>query len=715
VTSSLVFDPGSIPHLVFVAGVLGLLVIAMLARGDTLIRSAMITATLISLPWAGGTALILNVQDAATVAVVGRFFTGVWTLFGSACLLFALSVVGQLERRRSILIAAASVALLTCMLTWSTDLVVDGARELAWGTYYPAAGPLYPLHIGNLAFGSAASLFFAFRSLGNKRIRPVVRYALVLGFGTALGSLDVLLAYGLAPYPISTVSGLAVVVIVVVAIPRYDLLRIRGLDRAGAYELGIVAILVPLVITATWAALPEGLGGDVVVALIMLLPLFGGAQAATLMVRQHITSERAQLSGEPERALERFVDESGTYRSDPELEEALSELLEQFGGMGEVRLFIIDAQGGLRRPDRSHGAPLALSEGLRGWLVAHPEPIDARELNTRRLGQIREPLETLLARIGSDVIVPLVDREVLVGMIAAMPRSAERALDDTELQLLQEGGRSAARALTFISLFREAEARIEVAKEIEVAAAVQDARTPGEIRNAYDTCVVIGHCQPAARFGGDWWTSHQLPDDRVLVVIGDVSGRGVPAALVSSTAAAACQTAQEILGASCEVLAMLELLNDAVLSVGGDQYGMTCFVALLDLDSRRLSFASAGYPFPYLCRPSAADPEVAELHPLISRGTPLGTAEPMFRAATIDVQEGDVVVFVSDAVAESQDKDGKRYGERNLQRVLRRHVLPAGEGACRIILDDVRLHCGDRPIADDRIVVVLRVGKPEDR
>jgi serine phosphatase RsbU (regulator of sigma subunit) len=711
----LVFDPGSIPHLVYVAGVLGLLIVAMLARGDILIRSAMLAATLISLPWAGGTALILNVQDAATVAVVGRFFTGVWTLFGSACLLFVLSVVGQLERQRSLLIAATAVALLTCTLTWSTDLVVDGARELAWGTYYPAAGPLYPLHIGNLAFGSAASLFFAFRSLHDKRIRPVVRHALVLGFGTAIGSLDVLLAYGLAPYPISTVSGLAVVLIVAVAIPRYDLLRIRGLDRAGAYELGIVAVLVPLVITASWAALPEGLGGDVVMALIMLLPLFGGAQAATLMVRQHITSERAQLSAEHERALARFVEDSGTYRSDPELEEALIELLEHIGGMLEVRLFITDAQGALRRPDGSHSAPLSLSEGLRGWLVAHPEPIDARELNTRRLGQVREPLETLLLRIGSDVIVPLVDREVLVGMIAATPRSAERALDDAELQLLQEGGRSAARALTFISLFREAQARIELAKELEVAAAVQHARTPGEIRKAYDTCVVVGQYHPAARFGGDWWTSHQLPDNRVLVVIGDVSGRGVPAALVSSTAAAACRTAQELLGASCEVLSLLELLNEAVLSVGGDQYGMSCFVALLDPDSRRLSFASAGYPFPYLCRPSAADAEVAELFPLISRGTPLGTVEITLKTATIDVEEGDMIVFVSDAVVESQDRDGKRYGERRLQHVLRRYVLPAGEGACTVVLDDVLLHCGDRPIADDLIAVVLRVGTLEGR
>jgi serine phosphatase RsbU (regulator of sigma subunit) len=711
----LVFDPGSIPHLVYVAGVLGLLVVAMLARGDTLIRSAMFAATLISLPWAGGTALILNVQDAATVAVVGRFFTGVWTLFGSACLLFALSVVGQLERRRSILMAATAVALLTCVLTWSTDLVVDGARELAWGTYYPAAGPLYPLHIGNLAFGSAASLFFAFRSLGNKRVRPVVRYAMVLGVGTAVGSLDVLLAYGLAPYPISTVSGLAVVLIVMVAIPRYDLLRIRGLDRAGAYELGIVAILMPLVITATWAALPGGLGGGVVLALVMLLPLFGGAQAATLMVRQHMTSERAQLGAEHGLALERFVEDSGRYRSDPELEDALIGLLEHVGGMREVRLFITDAQGALRRQNSSHSASLALSERLRNWLVAHPEPIDARELNTRRLGQVREPLETLLARIGSDVIVPLVDRDVLVGMIAATPRSAERALDDTELQLLQEGGRSAARALTFISLFREAEARIELEKELEVADAVQHARTPGEIRNAYDTCVVVGHYRPAARFGGDWWTSHQLPDDRVLVVIGDVSGRGVPAALVSSTAAAACQTAQQILGASCEVLSLLELLNDAVLSVGGDQYGMSCFAALLDLDSRRLSFAGAGYPFPYLCRQHPADPEVAELFPLISRGTPLGTVEPMLRAATIDVQEGDMIVFVSDAVAEAQDKRGRRYGERRLQHVLRRQLLPAGERACTVLLDDVLSHCGDRPIADDLIVVVVRVGKPEGR
>jgi serine phosphatase RsbU (regulator of sigma subunit) len=701
----LVFNPGSIPHLAFVAGLIGLLAIAMLARGDTLIRSAMIAATLILLPWAGGTALILNLSDPAPVAAVGRFSTGVWTFFGCATLFFVLSVAGQLERYRSMLIAIAVVALLTCVVTWATDLVVAGARALAWHTYYPAAGPLYPLHIANLGVGFAASLVVAVRSLGNQRIRRVVGFALVVTVGASLSSLDVLLAYGVAPYPVSSISGLLVVLFFVLAIPRHDLLRIRGLDRAGAYEIGIMAILVPLVITITWAALPEGLGGGVVVALIMLVPLFGGTQAATLMVRQHISSERIQLGAAYEQALEQFMDDSGVLRSDPELEDSLIELLQHSAGMREVRLFITDDRGTLRRPDNSQSVPGALQNPLLDWLVAHPEPIDGRELNTRRLGAVREPLEALLTRIGSDVIVPLVDREVLVGLIAVTPRIAARALDDSELQLLQEGGRAAARALTFISLFREAEARIELAKELAIA----DARTPGEIRKVYDTCVVVGQYHPAARFGGDWWTSHQLPDGRVLVVIGDVSGRGVPAALVSSTAAAACRTAQEILGASCEVLSLLELLNDAVLSVGSDQYGMSCFAALFDVEHRQLSFASAGFPFPYLCRPSHDDPEQAELHPLISRGTPLGTHEPTLKAATIEIEPGDLVVLVSDSIVESQNNDHKRYGERRLQHLLRQYALPAGDGACTMILEDVRSHCGDRPIADDLNVVVVSV------
>src|SRR5690606_14447652 len=104
-----------------------------------------------------------------------------------------------------------------------------------------------------------------------------------------------------------------------------------------------------------------------------------------------------------------------------------------------------------------------------------------------------------------------------------------------ELQLLMEAARVAAKTLTYIGLFREAEARIEIAKELEVAKAVQHARTPGRDGRSYGICDVLAHYIPAAQFGGDWWLTHELPDGRVFVVIGDVTGRGVPAALVSST------------------------------------------------------------------------------------------------------------------------------------------------------------------------------------
>lgn len=708
VTNALVFDPGSIPYVVFTAVLLALVAIAMLVRGDPLIRAAVITSTFLCLPWAGGTAVLLNTTDPHLAVDVGRFFVGSWSILAPGVLLFVLSTAGVIDRHRPLLIATGVVGAISCAVTWSTDLVVSGVWDLPWGTWYPAAGPLFLPHVGILAFGITTGVFFAVHGMRRRRPTLRVREGIAAALFVAMGTVDgLLMGYGIGVYPWAVVPGVIGASFVIVTVIKSDLLRARGLDRAAAYELGMLALLVPLTITVTWAARPDGLGGGAEMAVVMLLPLFGGAQAAALMLRAHQAEQRAVMPPEVERAVEQFVEDCADLRDHRELAQALIELVELGTSLARTSLLVAGAGHVLTAVDQGAARTWRLDEPLAAWLVRHHEPLVGGELSSLRLGALREPVEDLLAELDRDILVPLVDRDTLVGVIAAAPGSEGRALSDAELRLLSEAGRAAAKALTFIALFREAEARLEIAKELEVAAAVQHARSPGEVRHEFAACQVVGHYQPAVQFGGDWWTAHELPDDRVLVVLGDVTGRGVPAALVSSTAVAACQTAQTLLGASCEVLSLLELLNDAVLTVGGSRYGMSCCVALFDRDDRRVTVANAGYPFPYLCRPAGPDGR-AELKPLISRGTVLGSREPVFNAVTAPFEDGDVVVLASDALAAVRNPEGRPYGERRLQQVLERYVVPAEERACKVIFDDVLTHCGGGQPEDDLTVVVVR-------
>ena len=705
----------SVPHVLFVFLLLVSLLATILIRGDAFRRGSVATTIIAVLPWAIGDALLLNLADPDTARPMARFMAGSFSLFGPACMIFLLTMSGRLDRYRYPVLALSLLGLVACVVTWSTDLVTDGVHAISHG-WYPSAGTLMwiPLVLTVLSVG--LGVYLSLPAPDQKHSARRQRYMLIMGALVMGGGMaPLLVGYGVLSYPLLPFPGAICIWLLLRAVFRHDLLHSRGFDRAAAYELAMVALLVPMVALIAWACTDGQLQGGATLALVMLVPIFGGTQAGVLMMRNHIAAKRTWVSTEADQAVERLAVKSLDYRSPLELKDGVVEVLDQHSRLSSIQLWLLFQEKHLRLTASSKKKQVEIDLDLQDWLSENRLPLHGSELPILRLHGMREPLEQLFEDLECGVILPLADRDRLVGIITAASPPHERMLTDGELQLLREVGRAAAKSLTFISLFVEAEERIEIDKELEVAAAVQYGRTLDEVRHDFTHCQVIGHYTPAAQFGGDWWSANELSDERVLVVIGDVTGRGVPAALVSSTALAACQTAQALQGASCEVLSLLELLNTAVRTVGGEQYEMTSFAILIDWDSRRVTYANGGHRFPYLVRPNKDGTGDAILRPLISRGTHLGVTDPVIQASTIDIEEGDYLVLFSDAAVEARNAAGKAYGDKRLQQVLKRYVPAAGNRACKVILDDILAHCGDKAPEDDLTLVVVRLGVEIDR
>lgn len=710
------FSPLSLPFLLLSLGLLALIVTAMLVHGDLIIRAAFTATGLISLPWAVGTALTLNLTDPVLIEHIGRIYLGTVSLSSPAMLLMMLALGGQLDQHRGLIYIFAFLGLMSCIVAWTTTLVVDGVWQTSWGIWHPTAGPLYPAHMGLLVVALILGAYVCRHVLLDQRSQIYGRQLAMMLVGWTLSASDMLLCYEIGVYPFSAFWGSGLLLSVFWAMYKEDILHTRGqprlIDGSAATELVVIAIIIPLIAVSVWAASPQGLGGGLFIALLLLVPLFGTAQAVVLMVRSYAEAEPGRvISAEADRALDRFSAEYSQYRDEIALTDALIELLGEHAKLADIRLYVPAGKGRWRQvaapPDTPH---LKVPSDVTRWLCDHRRPLLSHDIYARRMGKLRSSLQALFDASQGELIAPLVERGVLVGCITASTSADARTVEDAELQLLREAVRVTARALTYIGLFREAKERIEIAKELEVATAARHARSPGEERHIYGTCEVIGHYQPAAQFGGDWWVSYQLSDGRVLVVVGDVTGHGVPAALVSSTVASACETARRMLDTDLEVRRLIELLNDAVLGVGAQRYTMSCFAALFDPDAGVVTFANAGYPFPCVCRRSRRREEDAELHALISRGTHLGTSEPVVSVAAFDIEDDDVVVFYSDSLVESTNTQGERYGERRLQRVLRKYARSAGARACEVIIEDALAHYGEQPIPDDVTVVVVRMG-----
>ena len=248
-------------------------------------------------------------------------------------------------------------------------------------------------------------------------------------------------------------------------------------------------------------------------------------------------------------------------------------------------------------------------------------------------------------------------------------------------------------------------ARIE--QELEVARAIQETLVPTSDPIDRDVLKFAGFYQPAAQTGGDWWTWSELPGNKILLVIGDVTGHGVPSAMITAAAKAACDVARHIYDAEVTVSRLLEIMNHAIYESAQRRFVMTCFASIVDLKARTITYANAGHNFPYLFRQGDGKGEFGSL---MIRGNRLGDDQTSrYEAKTTDLLPGDVLVWYTDGIVECENEAGEEYGEKRFRASVRRSAaLDAGEMRDAIVAEATTFF-GEAPRKDDITMIVGRV------
>jgi serine phosphatase RsbU (regulator of sigma subunit) len=164
--------------------------------------------------------------------------------------------------------------------------------------------------------------------------------------------------------------------------------------------------------------------------------------------------------------------------------------------------------------------------------------------------------------------------------------------------------------------------------------------------------------------GGDFYDFFELEDGRVGVVVGDATGKGVPAALVVTATYSMLRAVAQALGSFSpgEVLAQV---NETLLARIPSNMFVTCFYAILDPKSASLSYANAGHDLPYLRRRGGDAEE------LRARGMPLGLMSRMsYEEGEASLREEDSVLFYSDGLVEAHDPKGEMFGFPRLRALV---------------------------------------------
>ncbi|MCD6498190.1 MAG: SpoIIE family protein phosphatase [Deltaproteobacteria bacterium] len=262
-----------------------------------------------------------------------------------------------------------------------------------------------------------------------------------------------------------------------------------------------------------------------------------------------------------------------------------------------------------------------------------------------------------------------------------------------------------------VVLLHETATKATMEKELEVARTIQEALVPSnEVVDKNGVLQLAGFFEPATECGGDWWSFFDIVDDKVLIIIGDVTGHGVPSAMITATAKSAVDTLRFVKDNSLSVTYLMEILNKAIYESAKRQFVMTCFVTVVDLKALTITYANAGHNFPYLYREVDGK---GRFSVLMKRGNRLGDlVESTYESKTEKVQPGDILVWYTDGIVECENERGEEYGEKRFRAAIRRARNETVGPLRDAVVHEANEFFGSMPRKDDITMVVGRIYAP---
>jgi serine phosphatase RsbU (regulator of sigma subunit) len=312
------------------------------------------------------------------------------------------------------------------------------------------------------------------------------------------------------------------------------------------------------------------------------------------------------------------------------------------------------------------------------------------------------PALAAMKEAGVKLVVPLVSQGELIGILNLGPRLSQQEYSADDRKLLSDLATQTAPAVRVAQLVRqqqqEAQERERIEQELRVARLIQQTLLPKTLPElpGYD---VAAYYQPAREVGGDFYDFLDLEDGRMGFVVGDVTDKGVPAALVMATTRTMLRAAAQRLDTPGEVL---KRVNDVLVQEIPPNMFVTCLYAILERESGHLVYANAGHDLPY--RRRAGRSEGAE--ELRARGMPLGLMPGMgYEEKEILLEKGESILFYSDGLVEAHDAHREMFGFPRLQGLVGTH-RSGGSSLVSFLLSELRRFTGEDWEQEDDITLV---------
>lgn len=352
----------------------------------------------------------------------------------------------------------------------------------------------------------------------------------------------------------------------------------------------------------------------------------------------------------------------------------------------------------VRRADTSmtNVLPYRFDTQLTGWMLKNKKPLLVNDFikDDRFQGTIDEsfPLRSLIS-------VPLQSKGRMIGLITVFNKKGGEEFTLDNQRLLSIISTQSAQVIENARLYEKEQTLLQMKQEIKLASDIQLGLLPKSSPSipGYD---ISGISYPAQVVGGDYFDFIPMENNRLAVCVGDISGKGLPAALLMANLQATIrgQTLLDPPPKEC-----LQRSNKLLYRSTDPQKFATLFYGILDAEKHEICFSNAGHNRPVFLT-KGKDPEFLEL-----KGLALSFMENFpYQERTIPLKSEDVLLIYSDGITEAMNTKNEEYGEEKLIEVAKDNASLSAADLLKKIIDTVQKHATGEPQSDDITLIIIK-------
>lgn len=458
--------------------------------------------------------------------------------------------------------------------------------------------------------------------------------------------------------------------------------------------------------------------GDVINAGHLQINVSGGAETVDTMNHTVVFVEQAEVEAAPSNTVVANLSElkAGQSVSSERHAEALVRAGRELAGhrplselfqlildlsveaVGGARAVLMVTEGGELRPKANLGEGFRISKTVRDQVISDKRSLLVRDTSSDELFKMQASI--VLQRVKSFMAVPLQTNEKVIGLLYIDQPDITREFTPEDLSLLTVMANVAAIRIEHARLNEVEQAERLMAKELSQAGEIQRRLLPASAPKV-PGLDLAGLNIPCRTVGGDYFDYFALPDGQVALVVGDVAGKGMPAAMLMSSLQARLQI---LLETSDSPAFIVQKLNKSIAANCPDNRFITFFLAFLNPATGEVRYTNAGHNPPLLIR-SGALPEQLQGGGIILGILPIA----QYTEHTTVMNPGDTLVLFSDGVSEAMPNGvDEEFGEMRIHMaVMNRPTATSGE-LIHGMMEDLQAWCAGAPYADDVTLLIAK-------